>query len=151
MTVRGLGNPDRGTIEPFLHLAPGGGEGLGALEYPRVGDQPHVRQQARPGEPHGCRAIQPLIQPGARGFVLGKRGDASIEEQIRVDQNHRYASPSAAASTSATSSMLPSRQRPSEVEGVRYGGRRAGGATICSSPCRRASLTASLRLTFRAS
>src|SRR6185436_19792020 len=82
--------------------------------------------------------------------MLRERGDMCVNKEVRIDQNHRQASSSAAANTSATSSRLPTRQRPSETLLVRMGFLgRAGGAKISLSPCRIASLTTVLRLALR--
>lgn len=73
-----------------------------------------------------------------------------IDEEVRIDQNHRNASSSVVANTSTTSSKLPTKQRPSETPLVRKGFLgRAGGPKISLSPCRIASLTTVFRLALR--
>jgi hypothetical protein len=42
-----------------------------------------------------------------------------VNKEVRINEDHRKASSSAVASTSATSSKLPARQRPSETPLVR--------------------------------
>src|SRR6185437_2483872 len=73
-----------------------------------------------------------------------------VDEEIRIEQDHRKASSSAVANTSATSSKLPTKQRPSETPLVRQGFLgRTGGPKISLSPWRIASLTTVLRLALR--
>ena len=115
----GLGNPDRIEREPALHLLPRASHRDSAIEDSRVGDDAHETQEARPGHPHTRDPIQPLVQPGARAFVLGKAPHLCIDEQVGVEQDHRWVSPSAWANTDATSSRSGSRQSPRAQGSVR--------------------------------
>jgi hypothetical protein len=69
---------------------------------------------------------EPLIQPAARALVLRQRRDMGVDEQVCVDERYRNCSPSVTGRTSATSSMLATRHRPRETEGVRYALQGAG-------------------------
>jgi hypothetical protein len=62
--------------------------------------------------------IELLIQPGVRRGVLRQLSRVGIDEEIGIDEDHRKASPSAKANTSAISSRFPTRQRPRETGSV---------------------------------
>jgi hypothetical protein len=111
-------HPDHRHLQPLFHLLPGCRHGHWPLKHARVGDQPHKRQQGRPGEAHTRQRIELLIQPRVRRSVLRQFSGVGIDEEIGIDEDHRNASPSARASTSAISSRFPTRQRPRETGSV---------------------------------
>src|SRR5450759_4533241 len=73
-----------------------------------------------------------------------------IDENIRVDQDHLKASPSATARLSLMLSMLGSRIRPRSTTCVWDGSRCLGRTVKSLSPLRSASLTMSFKLASRA-
>ncbi len=118
MTVGRQRDPGGWAIEPLFHLPPGIYYRPGMLENARIGDQTDKPEQTRPGQPDRCGSIQPIVEPGSRRRMLSHRGGMGIDEQVSIHEDHKWDSPSAIASTSATSSMLPTRQRPRETSGV---------------------------------
>lgn len=88
MAVGGVRDPGRFATEPCEHLPPGLQHGRRPFEHTRVGSDAQERDEARPGQADGRRAIQPFIKPVARALVLGKRIDARVNEQIGVNQDH---------------------------------------------------------------
>src|SRR5260221_5659601 len=97
MALRRFGNPGQLARQPFLDLVPGGAHGLGALEYPRVGDDAQEGEQARPRKAYAPRPVQLVIEPAARRGVLIERGDMCVEEDIGIEKDHRNDSVSALA------------------------------------------------------
>ena len=114
-SLGGLRDPDRFAIEPLFDLLPCGADGFGPSEHAGIGDESKEGEQARPGKPHTRAAAQSIIEPLACDGVLLEVGDVRIDENIGVDEDQRSPSPSATASTSAMSSMLPIRHPPSET------------------------------------
>jgi hypothetical protein len=108
----GMRNPGRPAIEPFLHLPPGVFEGLGTLENAGIGYNTDKAQQTRPGKAEWFESLKFFFFLVARDGVLLDCNNVGVEEVIGIDNAHRKSSPSAIARTSATSSMLPMRQRP---------------------------------------
>ena len=119
VAFRRQGNPDRLGGEPRLHLPPCRGYRSGAREDARVADDPHEREQAGPRQAYRRGGVDPFVEPLVRPRVLRERGHVRVDQQIGVDEDHRNSSPSATASTSATSSRLPARHRPRSTVGVR--------------------------------
>lgn len=100
---------------------------------------------------HGQRAVQTIIEPNARAFVLRELVHVSIDEQVGVEEDHRKASLSATASGLVTLSRSPIRHRPRDTTSVRRRGLSGAGSVIRFRPRRKASLTASFRVAPRAS
>src|SRR5689334_8420540 len=118
MSLRRFGDPDGIDVQPELDLVPRVGHWLGALEYPRVGDDAQECQERRPWHADAPCGTKLGVEPCACTNVLRKRFDVRVDEQVGVEQDHRNDSPSARASASATSSTLPMRQRPRSTVGV---------------------------------
>ena len=113
------GNPDGLTVQPLFHLVPSARERLRPLEDPRICYQPNETQQAGPRQAHTRVPVQLRVEPPPGGAVLRESGDVRIDEEIRIEENHRNGSPSAIASASATSSRFGAKQRPREAVPVR--------------------------------
>jgi hypothetical protein len=58
------------TREPSAHLMPCIGHRFGSLEHTGIGNQAQESQQATPGQTDARRAIELLIEPLARSFML---------------------------------------------------------------------------------
>src|SRR3989304_6773355 len=112
MTFRRLGNPCHLAVEPSLDLSPSFDHGFRFLKHPRICRDAKKRQQAMPRQSNRSIAIELCVKPPARVFMLGKRTDVRVDEQIGVNENHLYDSPSATARPSAPLSTLPARQVP---------------------------------------
>lgn len=117
-------------IHPRTDLLPGVGDGFRLLEDARVGDYAQERQQAWPGQTDRSASAELPIRPFARCAMLEKRCDVGVDQNIGVDQNHLKDSPSVAARTSETLSMLPSLHRPRLTVRVRNGSLRRGREAI---------------------
>ncbi len=149
MSLRGLGNPDRRAVQPFLDLPPGRGDRFRLGEYPGIRDQPDESQKAWPWKPDSPAAVQLIIKPSESRRVLIHGIDVGVDEEIGVHEDHLSFSPSAIVSVPATSSKLPIRQRPRETVLVRKRLRGRRGLAIWSNPWRRVSLTTCLNETSR--
>lgn len=88
VAFRGLWNPRNLAIKPRGDLAPRFRHGLGALEHPRVGDEAEKPEKAGPREADRRMAVQLRVEPGTCAFMLGKRSDVSIDQDVGVDQDH---------------------------------------------------------------
>ncbi len=119
VAFRRQGNPDGLGGEPRLHLPPCGGHRGGARKDARVAGDPREREQAGPRQAYRRGGVDPFVEPLVRPRVLRERGHVRVDQQIGVDEDHRNSSPSATASTSATSSRLPARHEPRSTVGVR--------------------------------
>lgn len=95
-------NEDGLALEPLTHQSPGFGEGGGELMDPRVGGQAEERQKARSGKTDCLRSVQPIFEPARCGVVLGIFVYAVVEQQVRIDQDHRKPSPSPSSRASVT-------------------------------------------------
>ena len=114
VSLRRSGNRRSLAVEPRLHLMPSRSTRGGSLEDARVRDQTKEGEQARPGQPDARGAVQSLVEPGPRAFVLREVPDVGVDEQVCVDEDQRKPSPAPTASASATSSTLSRRgRRPS--------------------------------------
>src|SRR5262249_26237854 len=143
------GNPGGGPGQPFLGPLPGlGGRRRGRV-HPRVGDQAHIREDARPRQPDIARSPGELpVQPAPRYVMLTSPGVGRVDQDVGVDHVYQpNASPSAAARASATLSMSPMSRRPSGSGRVVTA---TGPTCSCSSatarPRRTASFSASLNV-----
>ena len=70
MAFRRLRNPDRFARKPSAHLMPCIDHRFGSLEHARIGDQAQECQQADPGQADARRAVELLVEPVTRRFVL---------------------------------------------------------------------------------
>src|SRR5262249_34430924 len=144
-----LRNPRYLARYPSRDLLPSRGHRQRPREHSRICRKSQEACQNRPRHPDGDRTSQLAVKPLARGGGLGSRGVYGREEDVNVDQDHLNPSPSAWARASATLSML-TRKGPRSNAWVRNGSRFFGFAVMSRKPRRRASLTRSLRLAFRA-
>ena len=142
----GQRNPGRLRGQPRLYLLPGCQHRYGTFEDSRIADNSDKCQKARPRQTHGRSTTESPIQPLPRGVVLRERADGGVHQQVCIDEDHRNRSPSPAASTSATSSRLPTMHRPRSTVGVRYRTGGSGGTIMCRRPSRKASFTTVLKL-----
>ena len=69
---RWLRYPCRFTREPSIHLPPRIANRFGMFEYARISHQPQESEQANPRETDRTGAVQLLIEPVARYWVLSK-------------------------------------------------------------------------------
>ena len=81
-------------VEPPAHEAPGIGKRGRKLVNPGVHREAEERQKARPGKTCRLRSVHPLFEPGRRRRVLGILTNSRVEQQVRVDQDHRNSSSS---------------------------------------------------------
>src|SRR5712691_8316601 len=93
--LRRLGNPGVRAAKPGLDLPPGASHGLRSVEDPWVRHNAEEPQQARPRQPDRSRLAQACIEPLTRCGVLVHGWHTRIDEQVGVNQNHLYCSPSA--------------------------------------------------------
>ena len=138
VALGGQWNPGRLPGQPCLYLLPGCQYGCRTVEDLRIADDSDECQKARPRQAHGRSTTDAVIQPCSRHVVLLERTDMGVHQRACVDEDHRNCSRSPAASTSATSSRLPTRHRPRSAVGVRY---RTGGpgarSCVADPPARR--------------
>ncbi len=85
----GRRQPYRVCVEPGLYLLPGVGDCLGFGEQARVGDQAHKGEQAHPGQTDAHRTGQLLLEPPPGTLVLRKGRHVGIDQQVRIDRDHR--------------------------------------------------------------
>jgi hypothetical protein len=116
MLFGGHGYPTSLAIKPFLYLLPGFFERLRVLKNTGIGNEPYESQQTRPGKAQRLKATEPFVEPAAGGVMLLETSNMRVDEEVGIDEPHRKLSPSAMASASATSSMLPIRQRPKDTD-----------------------------------
>ena len=100
------------------------GERLRPLKDARVRDEPQESEQAGPGQANARDAAELAVEPGTRATMLREGSDVSIDEQVGVDQDHLYESPSATARTSATFAASATRSSSFRREAARERRRR---------------------------
>jgi hypothetical protein len=144
MAICRRGYPCRPTIQPRVHLLPCVRHAEGALEDPRVGDEPQKGQNGCPWQTHAGHVIDTIIEPPPCGGMLGRRRVDSINQQVGVHEDQWKPSPSAAASASATSSS-GRRGSPRSTLLVTKAELGLGPSAIARSPRRSASFTAAFR------
>ncbi len=116
--VSRVGNPSAVGRQPFGDLRPGVLDRFGFREYSPVRDDPQESDERRPGEADAEAVIEFVVQPRERLRVLGECVDVRMDQQVHVDEDQAKSSPSAYASTPATSSTSGSVQRPSDTDRV---------------------------------
>src|SRR5438270_8150444 len=144
-----FGDPRSIAGQPASYLIPCFADRLRVLEYARVYHQPQKGEEAGPWQTDARNTVKLPIEPIPSAMVLSERTDASIDQDIGIDQNQSKSSLSAIAKVSAILLMLTSLTRPRSTDLVRKtlcGFRRA---VISRSPRRKASLMTSFRLISR--
>ena len=100
VALGGMDQPYARLIEPALHAAHCLIEIQWSLEDAGIGADANERTQHIPGQAHRRGTRQLRIPPGARGLVLRTQLIFRVQDEVRIDEDHRVSSPSTCAKSS---------------------------------------------------
>src|SRR5580765_2353333 len=111
--------PRRLALDPLLHLAPRFRSRDGMPDDKGIGGETDERKQRGPRQPQRHGPVEPIVQPRPRALVLRRRPVGGVEQEVRVQEDHEWCSPSTRDNTSSMLSRLPTRLGPRSNPRVR--------------------------------
>lgn len=93
---------NHGTFEPVRNNGCGLSKGKGVFTKSRVCTNAQESEERHPREPNWFRFRKSSFEPAASCLVMNRSSVGSIEQEIGIDENHRYKGPSACSMSSQT-------------------------------------------------
>ena len=110
MRIGRSGNPNDVERQPLVDAAPDVGYRKSRPEDAGVRDDSNESEERRPWKPDSPRPRERSLEPRLRRLVRGKGRHRRRNEKVRVDENQRRHSPSAASKRAGMQSTLGTRQ-----------------------------------------